>query len=121
MVGSYFLKRMEFSSRDKIGRIFVSVSLSFLLGGCGAPLTAIITSAEKSGIVISVGKEDGVREGDIFWVWQKEAVPKGGVLTVRVGKIRIVKILGEHSALGEVFYGEAAPGDHAQRVKTERF
>lgn len=104
------------SSLDRIGLISLTVSFSFLLGGCGGPLTGIITSTEKNSIVISVGQADGVREGDIFWVWGKEAVPNGGVVTVRVGVIRIVKILGKHSALGEVSYGEAEAGQQAQRV-----
>ncbi|MFQ5798682.1 MAG: hypothetical protein ACE5H0_08320 [Bacteroidota bacterium] len=105
------------SSLQRIGLIFLTASFSFLLGGCGGPLTGIITSTEKNGIVISVGQADGVREGDIFWVWREEAVPNGGVVTVRVGIIRIVKILGKHTALGELFYGKAEAGQQAQRVE----
>lgn len=68
-------------------------------------------------MVLSVGRSDGVHEGDVFWVWRRESILNGGTATTRVGKIRIVKILGDHSALGEVFYGKAVPGDHVQRVK----
>lgn len=50
------------------------------------------------------------------WVRRRESILNGGTGTTRVGKIRIVRIPGDHAAFGEVFYGKAVPGDHVQRV-----
>ncbi len=75
-----------------------------------------MTGEENTGVVLSVGEADGVREGDVFWIWRREKTSSGQTATARAGKIRIVRILGHHSSLGEVFYGTAETGDEVQRV-----
>lgn len=104
----------------KIGAVLVSIFVGLFFQGCGGLLTGRVMGTENTLIVLSVGRADKVQEGDIFWVWRKETELNGGTATVRVGKIRVVDVLGEHSALGEVFYGKAEAGDQVQRVRGEK-
>lgn len=100
----------------RIGVIFIATVLS----ACTSSFdSARIMWSTPPVVCISLGADDGVREGDEFSIWRTEQRKKGDVIygtaVYRVGEVRVFRVESGGTSLAEVVRGNLALGDRVTK------
>jgi len=66
---------------------------------------------------INLGSDDGLKVGDTLIVWRDERASTGTTRTVRVGMVRVVRILDESHSIVDVLAGTLRERDTVEKKK----
>ncbi len=101
-------------------RVLAIIGISGILGGCALSFeSARIMCVTPPIVRVSLGAEDGVKEGEEFSVWRRERRRTGevtyGEFIYRVGEIRIFRVENGETSLAEVIQGKPELGDRVTK------
>lgn len=94
--------------------IFLAV---FIIGCSSGPSVAkgYVVMRTTSEAHINLGADDGVQVGDTLTVWRQESSGATTNRTVRVGMVRVTKLLDDHNAAVEILTGTLRERDSVEK------
>ena len=94
--------------------------VALVIAGCFAGSTVVkgsVVMRIKSEAHINLGSADGIQVGDTLTVYREEGGSSSSSRTVRVGKVRVARILDASHATVEVLSGTVQERDVVEKQK----
>ena len=92
--------------------LIMAPALAAALVGCAESLvaTGYVTAGTGSDVTINAGKATGIHPGDTFRVYADN-----GKRSFFSGEVRVLNVIGKGSAVAEVIFRQAGPGDGVEK------
>ena len=95
-----------------------TISLALFIAGCFAGSSIVkgyVVMRTTSEAHINLGGDDGIQVGDTLTVWRQESSGATTNRTVRVGIVRVTKLLDDHNAAVEILAGGVRERDSVEK------